>query len=260
MVTTRSYDRCGVKCDANIGNWKRRRNLMQSCFPGCFDPVAFLEKPFVRHKDESNYVLWLVFLLKHVNEVKDGTGRLLFHYGQPYDRYYLIQDTHFWYQEMEFELRHRSRRARRLSRRHSTEVIPLPHRDRRSYHGSTPDAYGFYNFLSPFGGPMPPVLAYCSALFCNGTEAQSMVFGRIPEVTISVFSYGSFLRVVGSGPVKRLSFSLSIEECDGHGVLMYVPRAKIKKWLDYGTLLFDDWLEADLTLALVAVARLCKIH
>lgn len=87
-----------------------------------------------------------------------------------------------------------------------------------------------------------------------------MVIGSTPKVEMSVVSFNAFLRAVRSGPVIQLPFSKIIKECDGHGVLMRVPREMINKRFGYGTLRIIDRMEADPTMEFVTVALLCKIE
>lgn len=79
------YDRRSVKFDTEIGDWNSCCNLMQSCCPRCTDPVGFLNTPFVRRKDESNYVVRLDALLSCADEVKGLVGLGAWCIYLPYD-------------------------------------------------------------------------------------------------------------------------------------------------------------------------------
>lgn len=75
---------------------------------------------------------------------------------------------------------------------------------------------------------MPPVVFYCNGLFVNCTEAPKRVVCRIPEVEMSVLSFGCFLRAARVGPAKRLSLIRLIKKCDGQGVFMCVSKVIVK--------------------------------
>lgn len=50
--------------------------------------------------------------------------------------------------------------------------------------------YNSYKLIHVFGVPTPPVFAYCSGLYMNGTEAQTRAADSIAELEISVLSFG----------------------------------------------------------------------
>lgn len=60
--------------------------------------------------------------------------------------------------------------------------------------------------------------------------------------------------------MKWLSFSRLIEECDGQGLPFCVPNAINKTWVEYAVLWLVYSIEADLIIAFVTLARLCKIY
>lgn len=65
--------------------------------------------------------------------------------------------------------------------------------------------------------------------------------------------------MISIGLVKRLSFSREIDEYDGEGALMTAPNGVIKVWLEFEILRMIDRMDVDPTLALVPVARTCKV-
>lgn len=67
--------------------------------------------------------------------------------------------------------------------------------------------YGSHKRICASGVPTNPFFAYCDGLFVKGTEAQKRIAGRIAEVDVSVFSFGTFLRTAHAGLVKWSSIS-----------------------------------------------------
>lgn len=83
-----------------------------------------------------------------------------------------------------------------------------------------------------------------------------MVTFPIAEVKISVLMIGSLFLATRVGPVKSSSFYRIIEELDGLGVLMCLPKMIIKKWFDYGILRFVDRIYDDKLLEFFSVASM----
>lgn len=77
--------------------------------------------------------------------------------------------------------------------------------------------------------PTSPAFVYRSALFVNGTGAEKRVVFRIAGVEMSFLYFGTFYKTVYVDLVKRLTFNLFIEECNGRNVLIFVPKTMIKK-------------------------------
>lgn len=76
----------------------------------------------------------------------------------------------------------------------------------------------------------------------------------------SCYRLAPFFGAVCVGPVKKLSLSRVIQECDGQSVMMCVPKATISECFDYGYLRLIDRMEVQSTLECVAVARLCEVE
>lgn len=117
---------------------------MQSCRPGYLYPIGILDLPLVRHKDESIYMLRLAFLISHGREMKGLMGIDTCCYDRPYIGYYLIRDADARSRELDFELRHWRRVARRQLGFYNTELNALAQRNRGFHVASTPDAYSSY--------------------------------------------------------------------------------------------------------------------
>lgn len=80
---------------------------MQPCSSGFLDFLGLFYISLVLHEDESKYVIRLVALIEHPQELKGlkelQTGRL----DRSHDSYYLNRDADSWSRELYFELRHR---------------------------------------------------------------------------------------------------------------------------------------------------------
>lgn len=75
-----------------------------------------------------------------------------------------------------------------------------------------------------------------------------------------VLFFGAFLRAIPIGPVQALLFNCLIEVRNCKGVLMYVPKAKIKEWFGCGIPRLNDCADFDLTLVFLAVPRQCEVN
>lgn len=233
------YDRRRFQSDTDIRGWNSRRNSVQACFPKYLILIGLVDMPLVRLEDESNYMLQLVALIGHAEEVKKLMGFDACCLDLPYDKNYVICEADCWSRKLDFNLRHRRGPACRLLESRSTELITLSQQDRGSYWASPLDVYGFYKLICAFGVPTPPVFAYCSGLFFNGFETEQGFVARITEAEISMLTFGVFFRAFCIGPVKRSLFRRLFEEYDGQDVLVCVPKAMMNEWFGYITI---DWL------------------
>lgn len=138
-------------------------------------------------------------------------------------------------------------------------MTALPQQNRRSFYVFTPDLCSSYILIRPFGMQTLPLFSYCSGVFVNGTQAQMKIVVRGAELELSVLSFGAVLRAVCVGNVKRLSFSVLIDECDSQGVLIMVPIAMVKKWSGIGILRLIECVDVDPTLAFFAVASFYEV-
>lgn len=134
----------------------------------------------------------------------------------------------------------------------------LPQGDWESYFATTPGVY-IYELIPLFDVPAPPLFVYCSIVFVNVTEAPAAIFGP----SCRGGSVDFVLRCCSLshlyGPLKRLSLSRAINECEGQGALIGVPEVMFKERFDFGILRLIDRMYVGTTLPFVAVARLCKV-
>lgn len=90
------------------------------------------------------------------------------------------------------------------------------------------DDYGPYKLVYSFKVLTPPLFVYWRGLFVNLIEMQKRVIDPIVEVVLPALIFGAILRAVSIDPVKRVSFSRLIEECEEQGMVSCVPDGRIK--------------------------------
>lgn len=117
--------------------------------------------------------------------------------------------------------------SHRLLRWHNREIIAFPTRYQRSYHGTTPDIYGWYTRISPFALPMATFLRIAEGCL-SITSKRGRVTRLTAEIKLSVLFFAAILQVFRVGSVKRLQFRRQIEGFERQDVLVCFPIGRSK--------------------------------
>lgn len=80
---------------------------MRSWCPGYICPLGPFDMPFVREDHELGYLRNLRQLTARVGEFRRMSDIDLIFFKRLYDRLYLVYDAPDWWQELNFEVRHK---------------------------------------------------------------------------------------------------------------------------------------------------------